>query len=278
MDRGGDRADTCRLPGRSGTWRAGRCFQRLLPHALAAIEHAERLGVAGRETGWLLSWASGYFRERGQPRQARPLAERALIVTQTALPPDHEQRSPSATTNSAASSKAWGSQGGAQGVRAGVDHLRSGLRPGPSRGRHRPPRPRHRAPRPWGAHGGAPEVDGRWCQEAAYGPGPSRGRRQPQRPRLVLQDLEDLAGARREMRAGVGDPRAGLRPGPSRGRRHPQQPRPRAPRPRGPRGGASRDTSGRWPSTSRPTGRTIPRSPLSAVVLRDSSAKIALAR
>jgi tetratricopeptide (TPR) repeat protein len=63
-------------------------FQRLLPHALAAAEHAERLGVASRQTGWLLSWAAGYLRGRGQPRQARPIAERALAVTEAALPPD----------------------------------------------------------------------------------------------------------------------------------------------------------------------------------------------
>jgi len=52
-------------------------IQRLLPHVLAAAEHAERLRVAGEATGWLLSWASWYLRARGQPRQARPLAERA---------------------------------------------------------------------------------------------------------------------------------------------------------------------------------------------------------
>jgi Tfp pilus assembly protein PilF len=62
--------------------------QRLTPHVLAAAEHAERLGVAGAEIGWLLSWVSGYLRSRGQPRQARPIAERALAVTEAALEPD----------------------------------------------------------------------------------------------------------------------------------------------------------------------------------------------
>ena len=57
------------------TWPA---CQRLLPHVLAATEHAERLEVAGEEAGWLLDRASSYLRERGQYRQARPLAERAL--------------------------------------------------------------------------------------------------------------------------------------------------------------------------------------------------------
>ena len=47
---------------------AWRACQRLLPHVLAATEHAERLGVAGEETGWLLDRAAAYLRGRGQPR------------------------------------------------------------------------------------------------------------------------------------------------------------------------------------------------------------------
>jgi tetratricopeptide (TPR) repeat protein len=62
--------------------------QRLTPHVLAATEHAQRLAVAGSEVGWLLSWVSGYLRSRGQPRQAQPIAERALAVTEAALEPD----------------------------------------------------------------------------------------------------------------------------------------------------------------------------------------------
>ena len=56
--------------------------QRLTPHVLAAADHAQRLVVAGAEVGWLLSWVSGYLRSRGQPRQARPIAERALAVNE----------------------------------------------------------------------------------------------------------------------------------------------------------------------------------------------------
>jgi tetratricopeptide (TPR) repeat protein len=62
--------------------------QQLLPHALAATEHAERLGVAGEQTGDLLQRTSRYLRALGQPRQARPLAERALTLAQQALGPD----------------------------------------------------------------------------------------------------------------------------------------------------------------------------------------------
>jgi tetratricopeptide (TPR) repeat protein len=59
--------------------------ERLLPHALAAAGHAERLQVAGEQTGWLLERAATYLRERGQYRQAKPIAERALVITEAAL-------------------------------------------------------------------------------------------------------------------------------------------------------------------------------------------------
>jgi tetratricopeptide (TPR) repeat protein len=61
--------------------------QRLLPHVVAAAGHAEGLGVGGEETGWLLDRAAAYLRGRGQPRQARPLAERALAMTRRILGP-----------------------------------------------------------------------------------------------------------------------------------------------------------------------------------------------
>jgi hypothetical protein len=61
--------------------------ERLLPHALAATGHAERLRVAGEQASWLLGRASTYLRERGQYRQARPIAERALTITKEALGP-----------------------------------------------------------------------------------------------------------------------------------------------------------------------------------------------
>jgi tetratricopeptide (TPR) repeat protein len=64
------------------TWQ--RCG-RLLPHVLAVAEHAQRLGVAGEQAGWLLGRASSYLRGRGLYRQARPVAEQALAVTEAAL-------------------------------------------------------------------------------------------------------------------------------------------------------------------------------------------------
>jgi tetratricopeptide (TPR) repeat protein len=65
--------------------------ERLLPHVLAATGHAERLGVAGEQAGWLLDRAANYLHERGQYRQARPIAERALRVTEVALGPVHPE-------------------------------------------------------------------------------------------------------------------------------------------------------------------------------------------
>ncbi|GIH01602.1 FxSxx-COOH system tetratricopeptide repeat protein [Plantactinospora mayteni] len=63
--------------------------QRLLPHLLAVTHHAQRLNICGEQTGWLLDRASTYLRQRGQYRQAEPLARRAVTVTETALGPDH---------------------------------------------------------------------------------------------------------------------------------------------------------------------------------------------
>jgi tetratricopeptide (TPR) repeat protein len=62
--------------------------RRLLPHVLAATEHTERLRVAGQRAGWLLERAARYMQGRGQYREARSLAERALAVTELTLGPD----------------------------------------------------------------------------------------------------------------------------------------------------------------------------------------------
>jgi tetratricopeptide (TPR) repeat protein len=68
------------------TWPA---CQRLLPHLVAVTENAEPLDVAGVATARMLHRASTYLRGRGQPSDARLLAERALTITQQALGPDH---------------------------------------------------------------------------------------------------------------------------------------------------------------------------------------------
>jgi TIR domain/NB-ARC domain/Tetratricopeptide repeat len=67
------------------TW--SQC-ERLLPHLLMVAEHAQRLEVAGEAAGWLLDRASTYLRHRAQYRQAKPVAERALAVTEAALGPN----------------------------------------------------------------------------------------------------------------------------------------------------------------------------------------------
>jgi tetratricopeptide (TPR) repeat protein len=61
--------------------------QRLLPQVLAVAGHAEQLRVAGQMAGWLLDRASNYLRGRGLYRQARPIAELALAITEAALGP-----------------------------------------------------------------------------------------------------------------------------------------------------------------------------------------------
>jgi tetratricopeptide (TPR) repeat protein len=70
------------------TWPA---CERLLPHVLAAAGHSEQLTVAGEAAGWLLHRASIYLRRRGQYHQARPIAERALAITEAALGQDHPE-------------------------------------------------------------------------------------------------------------------------------------------------------------------------------------------
>jgi tetratricopeptide (TPR) repeat protein len=57
----------------------------LLPHLLAVAGHAERLGIAGEAASWLLDRASTYLRERGQYRQAKPLAERGVKLAEVTL-------------------------------------------------------------------------------------------------------------------------------------------------------------------------------------------------
>ena len=76
------------FPEQSWEVEAWPACQRLLPHVLAVAEHAEELGVGGDETGWLLDRASAYLQARGQPRQARPIAERALAITEATLGPN----------------------------------------------------------------------------------------------------------------------------------------------------------------------------------------------
>jgi hypothetical protein len=61
------------FPDQSWKVTAWRACQRLLPHVLAATEHAERLRVAGEETAWLLDRVAAYLRGRGQPQ---PMAKR----------------------------------------------------------------------------------------------------------------------------------------------------------------------------------------------------------
>ena len=70
------------------TWAA---CERLLPQLLAVTAHAERLGAAGEAAGWLLDRASTSLRGRGQYRQAKPLAERAVTMTESALGPDNPE-------------------------------------------------------------------------------------------------------------------------------------------------------------------------------------------
>ena len=77
-----------RFPDESWDTSSWSAYERLFPQVLAVTGHAERHDIAGEAAGWLLDRASTYLRERGQYRQARPLAERAVTITESALGPD----------------------------------------------------------------------------------------------------------------------------------------------------------------------------------------------
>jgi tetratricopeptide (TPR) repeat protein len=66
------------------TWKA---CERLLPHAITVADHAQQLRVAGQAAGWLLERATNYLCYRGQYRQARPIAEQALAITEAMVGP-----------------------------------------------------------------------------------------------------------------------------------------------------------------------------------------------
>jgi tetratricopeptide (TPR) repeat protein len=62
---------------------------RLLPHALAATEHAAALGAAPTATAGLLDDAGRYLWGRAEHLQAKPLLQRALSIREAQLDPDH---------------------------------------------------------------------------------------------------------------------------------------------------------------------------------------------
>jgi len=64
---------------------------RLLPHALAAAEHAEALDVASDSTWRLLNQIGLYLQGRAQFAEAKEMYERALAIGESIYGPDHPQ-------------------------------------------------------------------------------------------------------------------------------------------------------------------------------------------
>jgi tetratricopeptide (TPR) repeat protein len=62
---------------------------RLLPHALAATNHASRLAADPEATAGLLTPMGAYLWRRVEPEQARQLFEHALTILEAQLGPDH---------------------------------------------------------------------------------------------------------------------------------------------------------------------------------------------
>jgi tetratricopeptide (TPR) repeat protein len=71
-----------------GTWEAS---ERLLPHALAAAGHAERLEVIPETAGRLVNECGLFLKLRGQYRGARTLLERAIASDEKAYEPGHPE-------------------------------------------------------------------------------------------------------------------------------------------------------------------------------------------
>jgi tetratricopeptide (TPR) repeat protein len=63
--------------------------ERLLPHVLAVLDHAQHLDEETNPRLWLLTHAAGYLWSRGQYRQALTLQEEALAGYQRTLGNDH---------------------------------------------------------------------------------------------------------------------------------------------------------------------------------------------
>jgi tetratricopeptide (TPR) repeat protein len=64
-------------------------YERLLPHVLAAVDHAEQLQVAAEARARLINQAGLYFRDRAQFRQARASLERLAALVETLRGPTH---------------------------------------------------------------------------------------------------------------------------------------------------------------------------------------------
>jgi tetratricopeptide (TPR) repeat protein len=62
---------------------------RLLPHALAATDHAQALGVDPIATAGLLHQAGRYLWSRAEYTQAKALHQRALSIREAEFGPDH---------------------------------------------------------------------------------------------------------------------------------------------------------------------------------------------
>lgn len=63
--------------------------ERLLPHAITADEQAQALGLAGEAMALLLNQMAAYLHMRVEYKEARPYFERALVIREQVLGPDH---------------------------------------------------------------------------------------------------------------------------------------------------------------------------------------------
>jgi tetratricopeptide (TPR) repeat protein len=69
----------------------------LLPHALAAAEHADRVQANPAATAWLLNQAGLYLWARGELTAAHDALERSLVMDEARLGPNHPSVAASVT-------------------------------------------------------------------------------------------------------------------------------------------------------------------------------------
>jgi hypothetical protein len=75
----------------------------LLPHALAAADHAGRLHADPEATAWLLNQAGGYLWGRAELQAARDTFQRAPAMDEARLGPDHPVSPPSSAISGSCS-------------------------------------------------------------------------------------------------------------------------------------------------------------------------------
>ena len=154
---------------------------------------------AAEDTAWLLDRAATYLQVHARLADARPLAERALAITEAALGPDHPDVA-TRLNNLALILRDLGLAGEARPLaERALAITEAAPGPGPPRRRHRPEQPGPDPAGPGAGRGGAAAGRaGAGHHRGGTGPGPPRRRHRLNNLAMILQDL-GLAGEARPL-------------------------------------------------------------------------------